>query len=129
MVLACANRLTIAVLALQGCGINSIQVGQPVGMIITSCFNLGQRARQLMLLFANRLALVSKNVLTREGCLSVRKLFKRTIRCELITIAYVTALGLRARAFKTRGLLAICCQHELDHNAGSLIIDATDVDQ
>lgn len=59
-----------------------------------------------------------------EGCLSLSKVFKRTFRHELIAIIYVDIASKRVRAFKTQGLLASCCQHELDHNNGGLIVDA-----
>ncbi len=50
--LVSVNRLTIAALALTGCGINSVQVGQSVGAIVLNGYCLVKRARVLPLAFS-----------------------------------------------------------------------------
>ncbi len=127
--LVCVNRLTIAVLALTGCGINSVQVGQSVGAIVLNGYCLVKRARVLPLALAHVTALSSDYTTAHEGCLSVSKASKRMLRRKLIAVIYINIVSARVRAFKTDGLLATCCQHELDHSNGSLITDAIGVEQ
>ncbi|AIC63850.1 Peptide deformylase [Candidatus Hodgkinia cicadicola] len=122
--LACVNRLTITALVLNGCGINSVQIGQPIGVILTNGYQAWTRARMLPLSLVRITALGCAFANPLEGCLSLSKVFRRTLRHKLTVIIYINIANARVRAFKTQGLLATCCQHELDHNNGSLIIDA-----
>ncbi len=67
-------------------------------------------------------ALSSDYTTAREGCLSVSKASKRMLlRRKLIAVVYINIV-------KTDGLLATCCQHELDI-AVQLITDAIGVGQ
>lgn len=122
--LACANRLTITALVQNGCGINSAQTGQPVGAILVNGNQIQTRARVLLLSLARITALGCELACALEGCLSLSNTIKRKLRHKLIIVIYVNIANARVRAFKTQGLLAACCQHELDHSNGSLIIDA-----
>ncbi|XXN13609.1 MAG: peptide deformylase [Candidatus Hodgkinia cicadicola] len=122
--LACVNRLTVTALVLNGCGINSVQIGQPIGVILTNGYQMWTRARMLQLSLVRITSLSCGSAYSLEGCLSLGKVFRRTFRHKLIVLIYINIANARVRAFKTQGVLAICCQHELDHNDGSLIIDA-----
>ncbi|AUG33751.1 Peptide deformylase [Candidatus Hodgkinia cicadicola] len=121
--LACVNRLTITALALDGCGINSVQIGQPIGVILASGYQMWTSARMLLFSLVRIVELGSVSVCALEGCLSLSKVFKRALRHNTVVIIYINITSARVRAFKTQGLLASCCQHELDHNNGGLIID------
>ncbi|AUI38845.1 Peptide deformylase [Candidatus Hodgkinia cicadicola] len=121
--LACVNRLAVTALALDGCGINSVQIGQPIGVILTSGYQMWTRARMLLFSLVRIVELGRTFVCALEGCLSLSKVFKRTSRHNTIVVICVNITSARVRAFKTQGLLATCCQHELDHNNASLIID------
>ncbi|ATY93596.1 Peptide deformylase [Candidatus Hodgkinia cicadicola] len=121
--LACFDRLVITSLALNGCGINSVQINQPVGIFIINVINLGWRASTIVSVLAYKVLLMGSSLMTCEGCLSIKSLFKRVYRRKRVTIIYFDVLNARIRAFKTSNLLAICCQHEANHNDGKLIID------
>ncbi len=59
----------------------------------------------------------------REGCLSLGRSVCLNAHLDMRSMAVICVI-LRASAFRAQGLLATCCQHALDHNNGSLIIDA-----
>ncbi len=61
-------------------------------------------------------------VLFTEGCLSVPQKELPIIRHEKIVLKYYTEKGFK-RTLKAKGLLAIACQHEIDHIDGMLITD------
>ena len=57
-----------------------------------------------------------------EGCLSVPSFFETVERHKYIELEYHDLEGTR-KLLKTDGLLAIVCQHEMDHLEGTLFID------
>ncbi len=57
-----------------------------------------------------------------EGCLSVPSFFETVERKEYIELKYQDVHG-KSHTLKTDGLLAIVCQHEMDHLEGTLFID------
>ncbi len=68
------------------------------------------------------LTLISGEVETEEGCLSVPGFYEPVIRAEKIR---VNALGRDGAPFEleAEGLLAVCIQHECDHLDGKLFVD------
>lgn len=68
------------------------------------------------------LTLISGEVETEEGCLSVPGFYEPVIRAEQIR---VNALGRDGEPFEleAEGLLAVCIQHECDHLDGKLFVD------
>ncbi|MAT82763.1 MAG: peptide deformylase [Gammaproteobacteria bacterium] len=68
------------------------------------------------------LTLISGEVETEEGCLSVPGFYEPVIRAEKIR---VNALGRDGQPFEleAEGLLAVCIQHECDHLDGKLFVD------
>ncbi|XXM90219.1 peptide deformylase [Candidatus Hodgkinia cicadicola] len=122
--LACADRLIITALILSGYGINSVQLGQPVGVFVVNAVGLGQRARVLAFVCVHALMLARTYTRMHEGCLSISRTFREVSRYALISVTCIELAHARARAFKAETLLATCCQHETDHSYGRLIIDA-----
>lgn len=57
-----------------------------------------------------------------EGCLSVPSFFETVERHSYIELKYQDVDG-KSKTLKTDGLLAIVCQHEMDHLEGTLFID------
>jgi peptide deformylase len=57
-----------------------------------------------------------------EGCLSVPSFFDTVERNKYIELEYHDLEG-KKQLLKTDGLLAIVCQHEMDHLEGTLFID------
>jgi len=57
-----------------------------------------------------------------EGCLSVPTFFETVERHKWIHLQYRDVTGAK-KTLETDGLLAIVCQHEMDHLEGTLFID------
>jgi peptide deformylase len=68
------------------------------------------------------LTLISGEVETEEGCLSVPGFYEPVVRADRIR---VNALGRDGEPFEleAEGLLAVCIQHECDHLDGKLFVD------
>ena len=62
------------------------------------------------------------SVIGGEGCLSVPDYEGEVERAEYVECEYTNRKGQRM-LIQTDGLLAICCQHEIDHLDGILFID------
>ncbi|XXN19735.1 MAG: peptide deformylase [Candidatus Hodgkinia cicadicola] len=108
---------------LNSCGVNSAQVGQPIGLFVARAAGLGWRAHTIVAALMHRALLMGASLATHEGCLSIRRFLKRVQRRVWILLIYSDVLNARIRAFKTSELLAKCYQHEIDHSNGTLIID------
>jgi peptide deformylase len=61
-------------------------------------------------------------ILFTEGCLSVPNQELPIIRHQKITVQYIDANGMKNK-LKANALLAVVCQHEIDHLNGILITD------
>ncbi len=59
---------------------------------------------------------------TQEGCLSIPKYFNTIKRFANLTLKTTNLEGQKI-IFKTKTILSICIQHEIDHLNGKLIID------
>ena len=59
-------------------------------------------------------------IVKAEGCLSFPNTYIDTIRFNEV---YVTGNLVAPQAFIATGMLAVACQHELDHLYGKLIVD------
>lgn len=59
---------------------------------------------------------------TREGCLSVPKVYGEVNRPEYVHIEYQDIMG-KEQTIERGGLLAICIQHEMDHLDGIVYVD------
>lgn len=57
-----------------------------------------------------------------EGCLSIPGYFETVERFNEVTLEYQDVTGAK-KTLTTDGLLAICCQHEMDHLEGTLFVD------
>lgn len=77
-----------------------------------------------------RYTLINPKIITRspelilftEGCLSVPDQELPIIRHQKVTVQYTDGNGIRNK-IKTSGLLAVVCQHEIDHLNGILMTD------
>jgi len=57
-----------------------------------------------------------------EGCLSVPEYYASVHRNSQVTVRYQDLAG-ETRRIEADGLLAIACQHEIDHLDGILFVD------
>lgn len=77
-----------------------------------------------------RYTLINPKIITRspelilftEGCLSVPDQELPIIRHQKVMVQYIDASGIKNK-LKTSGLLAVICQHEIDHLNGILMTD------
>lgn len=104
-----------------GIGLAAPQVGHALQLVVLDVSETG-RAPQV-LVNPRVLARAPARVLRHEGCLSLPGI---RIAVERSAEVLVQAQDLRGRyvVLQATGLLAACVQHELDHLAGRLIVDA-----
>ena len=123
----------------KGVGLASIQVDQPVRLIVADTRQLSEEngnrydnsvlkseletcIKQPLILFNPEVVEKKGRVVFAEGCLSFPSYFAEVKRAETVT---VTALDPNNKeiSLTTDGLLSICLQHEVDHLDGKLFID------
>ncbi|MDH3005125.1 MAG: peptide deformylase, partial [Candidatus Shikimatogenerans sp. JK-2022] len=63
-----------------------------------------------------------KNIINKEGCLSIPNIYVNIIRKKVIHVEYYDSLWKKRRK-KLKNLLSIIFQHEYDHLKGKLILD------
>ncbi|NBC23373.1 MAG: peptide deformylase [Gammaproteobacteria bacterium] len=68
------------------------------------------------------LTLISGQVETEEGCLSVPGFYEPVTRAEEIRVKALDRDG-QPLEMEAQGLLAVCIQHECDHLEGKLFVD------
>lgn len=73
-------------------------------------------------MFNPRITKSEGTVESREGCLSVPGFADVVQRHSTIDVTFLDAAN-RPQVLKTKGLLAVCIQHEIDHLDGKLFID------
>ncbi len=61
-------------------------------------------------------------IATDEGCLSVPGYYEEVERSEHIKVRFLDREGVEVE-LESRGLLAVCIQHEIDHLDGKLFVD------
>jgi peptide deformylase len=120
-----------------GIGLAAPQVGELIRMLVIdarprdtggryeSNDNMSELERKITqpLVICNPEIVVGKGSTTfDEGCLSVPSFFETVERKEYIELKYQDVEG-QHHILKTDGLLAIVCQHEMDHLEGTLFID------
>ncbi|HUX79767.1 MAG TPA: peptide deformylase [Alphaproteobacteria bacterium] len=106
-----------------GVGLAAIQVGIQKRVVV---IDLGERNGVPFkpLLMANpELKWVSPATqITKEGCLSVPGYYENVVRPMEIQVSY-TDENNQIKNLSTKGLLADCIQHEIDHLNGTLFIE------
>jgi peptide deformylase len=107
-----------------GVGIAAPQIGQPLRAVIVDCRLARRPCRNhgLLALINPEITLGGKQVLGREGCLSVPDWVGMVPRATEISVRYQDAQGKRCE-LETSGFEARVIQHEADHLDGILFID------
>ncbi len=118
--LACANRLLFATLINEGLGINSSQLGWPLGLVITFISTISWSKRLHAEVGYMFKPCHPKFFICYEACISldVNVLKVRLWSCIIIS---TNIINLSACANKVYSLNAACLQHEYDHSNGELI--------
>ena len=119
---------------LNGIGLAAIQIGIPERLIV---LDIAQESMgnpptpgELELLVRMPMALVNPEIVSsgseivpyEEGCLSVPSLYAEVMRPRVVRVRAQDLDGVPME-FEAGGLLARCCQHEIDHLNGFLFVD------
>ena len=110
--------------AKEGIGLASIQIGVPLNVIIINLVNEeGEQNRENLYEIINPV-IVEKDGLTiyQEGCLSVPGYYDEIERAAHIKVVYCDRDGNKCEEEFT-DLMAIAVQHEMDHLKGRLFIE------
>lgn len=106
-----------------GVGLAAIQVGINKRIVV---IDLGERDgvpfKPLLMANPELLWVSSQTQTTQEGCLSVPNYYANVIRSLEIHVSYLDENN-KKQHLMTKGLLADCIQHEIDHLNGILFVD------
>ena len=119
---ALMNDMLDTMYAANGIGLAAIQIGVPKRIIVMDISK--DRNNKQPMYFINPVIgqkATSKSIY-EEGCLSVPDQFAEIERPDECEIEYLDYNG-EKKLLKTKGLLATCVQHEMDHLEGILFID------
>ncbi len=106
----------------KGIGLAAIQVGVPKRIIV---LDISKEENKKSPMFFVNPVIKNKNLKLstyEEGCLSVPNQFAEIDRPSECIVEYLDFNG-EKKILKTKGLLATCIQHEMDHLEGILFID------
>jgi len=105
----------------RGIGIAAPQVGAPWRIAIVDVSSR-ERSKNRLIMINPRLTAKKGKILSREGCMSVPDYTANLARYEHIVVQWTDPNG-RLRVLRTKGIEAICVQHEIDHLNGALFLD------
>lgn len=107
--------------AAPGVGLAAPQVGVSKRLTVIDCAPKDE-APQLMTLVNPEIIAAEGECFEEEGCLSVPDFYASVYRKSQVRVRYQDLNG-ETRQLDADGLLAIACQHEIDHLDGILFID------
>ena len=108
--------------AAPGIGLAAIQVGVPKRVIVLDISRKDFPKNPMCFVNPEIMEKSKTNSTYEEGCLSVPGQFAEIDRPDSCHIKYLDYYG-QPKELKTRGMLATCIQHEIDHLEGVLFID------
>ena len=105
----------------QGIGLAAPQVGESLCLITIDVS--GPELRQdLQVLINPEIIAAEGETEYEEGCLSLPEFKTKVKRCEEVVVRGQDLEG-RKKDIQASGLQAICLQHEIDHLAGTVLLD------
>lgn len=107
--------------AAPGIGLAAPQVGISRRLVVIDCAAKDQ-APQLMVMVNPEIIAAEGDCCEEEGCLSVPDFYAVVARKSRVQVRYQDLDGAEQQV-DADGLLAIACQHEIDHLNGILFID------
>jgi len=108
--------------AAPGIGLAAAQVGILKRVVVIDISKEAHKKEPIF--FANPEIIWKSDILEKkeEGCLSIPDYFAEIKRPDACHVKYLDANG-KEKILKSKGLLATCIQHEIDHCDGILFID------
>jgi len=107
--------------ASEGIGLAAPQVGESIRLIVVDV--TGPEKREEPLVIVNpEIVCSAGEVVSDEGCLSVKELRSEVTRAETCTVRGLDLDG-NAVEIEAEGMKSVCLQHEIDHLDGVLFID------
>jgi len=105
--------------AAPGIGLAATQVDHHQRIVV---IDVSEERNSLLVLINAKIVQKAGSQVYEEGCLSVPGIYEKVERADEITVEYLDPAG-KAQTLTTRGLLAVCIQHELDHLEGRVFVD------
>ncbi len=105
-----------------GVGLAGNQVGLLKRLVVVDCAGEGEKPAPLKMINPEIIATSESRVCRSEGCLSVPREYADVTRFEEVVVRYLDENG-QEKTHRAQGLLAIACQHEIDHLNGVLFLD------
>ncbi|MBW2477814.1 MAG: peptide deformylase [Deltaproteobacteria bacterium] len=107
--------------AAPGVGLAAPQVGVSKQLTVIDCSSQDEPS-QLIALVNPEIIARDGEVFEEEGCLSVPGFYAKIKRSAIVKVRYQDLTG-QAHELDADGLMAIACQHEIDHLNGILFVD------
>ena len=122
--------------AAPGIGLAAPQVGRSIRLLVIDIRTRGEdgqvdesqmtefekQVKFPLILFNPEIVKSEGKTTFEEGCLSVPGYLEEVTRAAYVEMNYIDEQG-KNQTLKTDGLLAVCCQHEIDHLEGIVFID------
>ncbi len=105
-----------------GIGLAAIQIGVPKRVIVIDLSKEGEKKTPLYFVNPEIITRSINDASYEEGCLSVPNQFAEISRPDTCKLKFLDYDG-NEKIIETKGLLATCIQHEMDHLEGILFID------
>ncbi len=105
----------------RGIGLAATQIGEPYQIFVSDLSDPDEPSKLITFINPEITSQAGKSELF-EGCLSFPGISERVVRAETIGIRAMDQDGQLFHLTFT-GLMAILCQHEMDHLSGTLLID------
>tara|TARA_B100001063_G_C16674242_1_gene508135 strand:- start:361 stop:885 length:525 start_codon:yes stop_codon:yes gene_type:complete len=105
-----------------GIGLAAIQIGVPKRVIVIDLSKEGEKKTPLYFVNPEIITRSKNDASYEEGCLSVPNQFAEISRPDTCKLKFLDYDG-NEKIIETKGLLATCIQHEMDHLEGILFID------
>lgn len=105
-----------------GIGLAAIQVGIPKRIIVIDLSKNNEKKNPLYFVNPEIITKSNQDASYEEGCLSVPNQFAEISRPDTCKLKFLDYEG-NEKILETKGLLATCIQHEMDHLEGILFID------
>ena len=105
-----------------GIGLAAIQIGVPKRVIVIDLSKDNEKKNPMFFVNPEIMKKSQNDASYEEGCLSVPNQFAEISRPDTCKVKYFDYNG-NEKILETKGLLATCIQHEMDHLEGILFID------